>query len=260
MKKCHIISVGAGKGGVGKSTISKNFAISLATAGYKTLIVDGDVQANTTHRLCESKVNVSLMNFKKAIDNNTEFSISEIIKETIWENLSIIPSSSNIEELNTKTFSGTEDDFYYLEKFQNEIENLREYFDFIVFDTNVMPHSFLTHNAINVSDLIIISVDYFESIDGLEKYINIVNNFGEKEIKILQNKYVNKDEISEEIEGLLIEDFKKHLFTYRRKIVHIPYNKYIMKNYYREKPLNVFKLKFKYFDCFRILVKILRTI
>lgn len=39
----HIIAVGAGKGGVGKSTISTNLAVGLARAGAATGLLDGDI-------------------------------------------------------------------------------------------------------------------------------------------------------------------------------------------------------------------------
>lgn len=39
----HIISVGAGKGGVGKSTISLNIAVGLARRGHAVGILDGDI-------------------------------------------------------------------------------------------------------------------------------------------------------------------------------------------------------------------------
>jgi len=39
----HVIAVGAGKGGVGKSTISVNLAVGLARLGAKTGLLDGDI-------------------------------------------------------------------------------------------------------------------------------------------------------------------------------------------------------------------------
>jgi len=39
----HIVAVGAGKGGVGKSTVAVNLAVSLARAGHRTGLLDADI-------------------------------------------------------------------------------------------------------------------------------------------------------------------------------------------------------------------------
>ncbi len=47
----HVIAVGAGKGGVGKSTVSVNLAIGLARAGHAVGLLDGDIYGPSTPTL-----------------------------------------------------------------------------------------------------------------------------------------------------------------------------------------------------------------
>ena len=47
----RIISVGGGKGGVGKSVVSANLAVAMAQAGARVVLVDGDLGAPNQHTL-----------------------------------------------------------------------------------------------------------------------------------------------------------------------------------------------------------------
>jgi len=47
----HVIAVGAGKGGVGKSTVAANLAIALAQAGAKVGLLDGDMYGPNLPRM-----------------------------------------------------------------------------------------------------------------------------------------------------------------------------------------------------------------
>lgn len=47
--KAHLIAVGGGKGGVGKSFVSTNLAIFLANMGYNTVIIDLDLGGANVH-------------------------------------------------------------------------------------------------------------------------------------------------------------------------------------------------------------------
>ena len=47
----NIITVGGGKGGVGKSVVSTNLAVGIALSGQKVVLIDGDFGASNLHAL-----------------------------------------------------------------------------------------------------------------------------------------------------------------------------------------------------------------
>lgn len=107
--------------GSGKSTISANIAVTYAQAGYKTLIIDGDMRKPTQHYIFDLPNNSGLSNL---IINKATYSDS--LKETNVDNLAILtagPTPPNPSELIASS------------KFETIFNELSDHYDFIVIDT-----------------------------------------------------------------------------------------------------------------------------
>lgn len=126
------------KGGVGKSTITCNLAAINAAEGKSTLVIDLDVQGNSTQYLLGQKVtdadktvahffkdSLSLNPFGKS--NNS--GINAIVHETPFPNLYIIPSHPELEVLQSRLESR-----YKIYKLREALVNLND-FDCIYMDT-----------------------------------------------------------------------------------------------------------------------------
>lgn len=83
-----IIPVAGGKGGVGKSVIAANMALSMSMFGKKTVLVDLDLGGSNLHTLLGLKnINPGIGNLVSGRKN----SINELVCPTDWENLYFIP-------------------------------------------------------------------------------------------------------------------------------------------------------------------------
>lgn len=98
------------KGGVGKSTITCNLAAISATRGKKTLVIDLDLQGNSTHYLLGEQgkhVQPTLADFFEQMLGFSLFKDKSkppqtFIHATPFENLEIMPASVNLDMLQGK--------------------------------------------------------------------------------------------------------------------------------------------------------------
>ncbi len=99
------------KGGVGKSSIATNLAALSAANGYKTLLIDLDVQGNSSHYLGYDINRESNRTVADLLNQTVGwFSVSTPVKDfpqpTPFSNLEIIPSSPKLEKKLNRNSSG----------------------------------------------------------------------------------------------------------------------------------------------------------
>ncbi|HGQ0034908.1 TPA: polysaccharide biosynthesis tyrosine autokinase CpsD [Streptococcus pneumoniae] len=120
--KLKVISVTSVNPGEGKTTTSVNIAMSFARAGYKTLLIDGDTRNSVMSGFFKSR---------EKITGLTEFlsgtaDLSHGLCDTNIENLFVVQSGS---------VSPNPTALLQSKNFNDMIETLRKYFDYIIVDT-----------------------------------------------------------------------------------------------------------------------------
>ena len=136
------------KGGVGKSTITCNLAAVSASRGLRTLVLDLDVQGNSTRYLLGDQADgVEDGTVADFFQQTLGFSfqpkqVGEFIYETPIEHLHLMPSSPTLDELHGKLESR-----YKIYKLRDALESLSDRYDRIFIDTppalNFYPRSAL---------------------------------------------------------------------------------------------------------------------
>lgn len=146
------------KGGVGKSSIACNLAAVSAAAGFRTLLIDLDAQANSTHYLTGltgEEIPVGIADFFKQTLSSGPFARKGTVDiyETPFDNLHVVTATAELADLQPKLESR-----YKINKLRALLERLSEDYERIYLDTPPALN-FYTVSALIAADRVLIPFD-----------------------------------------------------------------------------------------------------
>ena len=190
----RIIAIMNNKGGAGKTSTITNLAMSLAHAGRRVLLIDGDQQANSTEVMANGKKYYAQYGHTICdLYNNPRFSIFDAIipavsGEEVIDNLYIIPSDPSFERVMENCLTR-----HHREKIlSRHLQSVMDKFDYILIDCSP-GLNLSTTNAAYTADHILIPVDggsfALTGLDVVLDYLDEIRETRFTRFSVFRNEY-----------------------------------------------------------------------
>jgi chromosome partitioning protein len=205
-----VFAIANQKGGVGKTTTAVNLAACVAEAGYRTLLIDIDPQANATIALGAGKDSDQTV-YEVLIG---DVPIQDAAVATPVQRLSLLPSGPDLAGamVELPRIAGSET------RLKDVLTNVRSQYDFIILDC---PPSLgpLTVNALVAADRVIVPVqaEYFalEGLAGLLDTLSLVQRELNPRLTIagmVVTMYDGRTRLAQDVEREIREHFPQLVF------------------------------------------------
>ncbi len=160
MAMTRIVAVANQKGGVGKTTTAINLAASVASRGYRVLLVDFDPQGNASSGVGYTKDRITKTVYDAIAGDAT---MAEVIQPTEIPTLFVVPANTDLVGAEIELISADRRERFLADALAPVVEN----FDYIVIDC---PPSLglLTLNALVAAQGVVVPMqaEYF-ALEGL---------------------------------------------------------------------------------------------
>ncbi len=213
---CTTIAITSGKGGVGKTNFSLNFALSLKQINKEVLLVDADLGLANIDILLGITPNLTLSKY---------FSDNLSLKDIIYkgpERLNILPAKNGLE--NIANLSENQ-----LIKFIKDFSELELYYDYIIFDTSAGIRIQTTSFVLSSKEcFVLITPEPTSIVDAYSMIKIIVKKQPAKTINIIVNMAKSEQEAIttfNNVAELAKKFLKKTLFFYG----YLPYDNDVIK-------------------------------
>lgn len=196
MSKSYIVT--SFKGGVGKTTLSANLAMSLARRGHRVVAVDCDLESRCLDIVLGLE-NATLFNVCDCIKGTCTVD-NAIVKDVRCENLHFISAPAFYPERHE---IGTTADSFTKEAISKFVRELTNRFDYVIFDLPARPDNLYRNLALLVDAAFVVSLHTAASIRAAEKTaiaLNELTGYGKDnltagglDIKLIVNGFKPKD-------------------------------------------------------------------